>query len=138
MDQPYTQNLAASGGTGGPYSWILSAGRLPEGLSLDAKGAITGTPAKAGSFALTLQVNDAAGAKPRSQEFTIDVTGQRDQDVPLSIMPLDTDMSRRLPTRYPDDSWIMWAGRRSRQPETATPNTTHQLRVEHVRALETA
>lgn len=57
----YSQTLAASGGTP-PYSWSLVAGALPPGLSLNQQGAVTGTPASAGSFAFTVRVTDAAAA----------------------------------------------------------------------------
>jgi hypothetical protein len=71
---PYPQRLAATGGTP-PYKWTLTAGKLPDGLSLDSAGTFTGTPTVAGTFTLTLQVSDAGGSKPKAQEFTI-VVGQ--------------------------------------------------------------
>src|SRR5205085_1448488 len=40
----YSQTLTAAGGAGG-YRWSLSAGALPAGLTLDASGLISGTPA---------------------------------------------------------------------------------------------
>ncbi|HTB11342.1 MAG TPA: putative Ig domain-containing protein [Bryobacteraceae bacterium] len=56
----YTGALAATGGTS-PYTWALSAGTLPAGLSLNAStGAITGTPTTAATSSLTVQVTDAA------------------------------------------------------------------------------
>jgi Putative Ig domain len=56
----YTTTLAASGGTK-PFSWSITSGTLPTGLSLNAStGAITGTPtAAATGTALTFQVQDA-------------------------------------------------------------------------------
>ncbi len=58
--QAYTGQLAAIRGTE-PYAWSLveGAGNLPPGLSLDAGGAISGTPTAAGSFAFTVRVTDA-------------------------------------------------------------------------------
>lgn len=59
----YTQSLAASGGVV-PYSWRISTGILPEGLSLNAStGGITGTPARSGSENFTVEVTDNAGLK---------------------------------------------------------------------------
>ena len=70
LNSPYGPvALAPSGGTP-PYTWTLTAGKLPDGLNLDPAGKITGTPTAAGSFKFTLQVSDAA-AKTKSQEFTI-------------------------------------------------------------------
>src|SRR6202171_697680 len=47
VNTPYTVTRAASGGTS-PYTWSLTSGTLPAGLSLDAAtGAISGTPTAA-------------------------------------------------------------------------------------------
>lgn len=52
--------LNATGGTL-PYSWAISKGTLPAGLALNATtGAISGTPAAAGSFSFTATVSDSA------------------------------------------------------------------------------
>ncbi|HZY05685.1 MAG TPA: Ig domain-containing protein, partial [Anaeromyxobacteraceae bacterium] len=56
----YSATLSASGGTT-PYSWSVSAGSLPAGLSLAAAtGIISGTPAAAGSSSFTVRVADAS------------------------------------------------------------------------------
>jgi pro-kumamolisin-like protein/MBG domain-containing protein/Big-like domain-containing protein/putative Ig domain-containing protein len=57
----YSQTLAATGGAG-PYTWQLTAGRLPSGLTLNpATGLISGTPTSPvpGSI-LTFQVTDTS------------------------------------------------------------------------------
>jgi hypothetical protein len=58
----YSQTLNATGGTGG-YSWTLTSGTLPQGLSLGNSGAITGTPTAAVTANLTFQVSDSAGTR---------------------------------------------------------------------------
>jgi hypothetical protein len=58
----YSQTLAATGGTGGGYTWLLTAGVLPAGLSLSALGVISGTPPTAGTLSFTVQVRDSAGS----------------------------------------------------------------------------
>ncbi|MBI3882571.1 MAG: SUMF1/EgtB/PvdO family nonheme iron enzyme [Verrucomicrobia bacterium] len=55
---PYTNALAASGGTA-PYSWDVSAGALPGGLSMDTNGVVSGTPTNAGAFNFTARVTDS-------------------------------------------------------------------------------
>jgi len=58
----YSQMLSAAGGKT-PYAWSLSAGSLPAGLGLNSStGAISGTPATAGTSNFTVQVTDANGA----------------------------------------------------------------------------
>ncbi|WP_431924312.1 Ig domain-containing protein [Nonomuraea jabiensis] len=54
----YEQRLQAKGGV--PfYDWQVTGGSLPEGLTLDRfTGAITGKPAKAGSYEFTVQLRD--------------------------------------------------------------------------------
>jgi hypothetical protein len=69
VDQPYSQTLAASGGTP-PYKWTLFSGTLPAGLNLDPKGLISGKPTAKVTGKFTLQVSDAA-AKTQTLEFTI-------------------------------------------------------------------
>jgi hypothetical protein len=57
----YAQTLGASGGTS-PYSWSVSNGSLPAGLSLAASGAVSGTPSAAGSSNFTVKVTDSTSA----------------------------------------------------------------------------
>ena len=55
----YSQTPTVTGGTG-PFSWALTAGSLPAGVTLDATtGALSGTPTAAGTFSATLTVTDA-------------------------------------------------------------------------------
>jgi hypothetical protein len=65
----YFQNLVASGGTGTGYSWTVTAGALPAGLSLGSSGSpcpgnpcqIIGTPSTAGPSSFTVQLTDSDG-----------------------------------------------------------------------------
>ncbi|HEX3746262.1 MAG TPA: putative Ig domain-containing protein [Bryobacteraceae bacterium] len=56
----YGQTLMASGGSGS-YTWTLTSGALPTGLSLSPSGAITGTPTAAQTASFTAVVNDIGG-----------------------------------------------------------------------------
>ena len=54
----YRAQLVAAGGKR-PYSWRLSSGSLPAGLSLSSSGVLSGTPRQAGDFAFVVEVQDA-------------------------------------------------------------------------------
>ena len=51
------------GATGGlqPYTWTISTGALPDGLTLATGGQVSGTPTRGGGFSFTVQVSDAGG-----------------------------------------------------------------------------
>jgi CSLREA domain-containing protein len=63
--------LSATGGTGS-YSFTVTAGSLPNGISLLSTGAFTGPPTAAGTFNFTVQVTDG-GSQPASKGFSITV-----------------------------------------------------------------
>lgn len=54
--------ITASGGTA-PYTFAVSAGALPPGLTLSSDGVISGTPTQSGSFTVTITATDAAGCQ---------------------------------------------------------------------------
>jgi hypothetical protein len=59
QNQTYSAMLAATGGLT-PYTWNITAGSLPAGLSLNSStGAITGAPTGGGTSTFTVQVTDA-------------------------------------------------------------------------------
>ena len=58
----YNQTVAASGGTGLLFSWTVTSGSIPNGLSLNAStGLISGTPTAPGPYNFTITVDDALG-----------------------------------------------------------------------------
>jgi hypothetical protein len=64
-------NLFADGGTP-PYTWAITAGTLPPGLSLQVSpGRITGTPTTAGTFTFTVQPTDSTGVAGTPKEFDL-------------------------------------------------------------------
>ena len=56
----YSQTLAATGGTM-PCTWALSDGTLPDGVTLNSAGVISGSPTNSGTFSFTVQLTDYAG-----------------------------------------------------------------------------
>ena len=55
----YSQVLTASGGTA-PYSYKVTGGALPAGLTLSSSGVLSGTPTASGSFAFTVTATDSS------------------------------------------------------------------------------
>nr|WP_184442037.1 putative Ig domain-containing protein [Xanthomonas cannabis] len=70
----YTQNLSASGGTA-PYTFALSAGALPAGVTLNASGVLSGTPTASGSFNFTVSATDSGAPTTGSRAYTLVVAG---------------------------------------------------------------
>ena len=77
---PYGVHLDAAGGDG-QYSWSVSAGALPPGLTLSTSGDLTGTPAKAGAFSFDARVQ--SGTAEKTQTYSITVT---DGSLPLAVV----------------------------------------------------
>jgi Putative Ig domain len=67
----YSQTLTASGGTT-PYTWAVTSGALPVGLSLNAStGVISGTPTTASTpAAVQFTVTDSATPTPATANAT--------------------------------------------------------------------
>src|SRR5581483_11009933 len=64
----YSATLGAQGGTS-PYTWSISAGTLPAGLSLSAStGAITGSPTAGGTSSFTVTVHDNSSSRQQASK----------------------------------------------------------------------
>jgi len=84
----YSQTLTGSGGTA-PYTFAVTAGTLPAGLTLSAAGLLSGTPTATGTFNFTVTGTDsvncaatrargraAAASRNRGTSATIDGRGR--------------------------------------------------------------
>jgi hypothetical protein len=70
----YSQTISVSGGKT-PYSWTISSGTLPAGLSLSNNGTISGTPTGSGASTFTVQVSDSSSPKlTASQSYTVTIS----------------------------------------------------------------
>jgi len=66
----YIQTISVTGGVA-PYSFAISAGALPSGLSLNATtGVISGNPTASGAANFTVKVTDSSGGTPASASVT--------------------------------------------------------------------
>jgi len=84
----YNQAVTASGGTA-PYTFSVSSGSLPAGLSLNAStGAIIGTPTGSGASIFTIQVSDSGG-NTGSRSYTINI-GTNSLSVNPASLPAGT------------------------------------------------
>ncbi|HIJ86311.1 MAG TPA: S8 family serine peptidase [Desulfuromonadales bacterium] len=80
----YSATLAASGGKSA-YSWSITSGTLPAGLTLSTTGVISGTPTTAtAATGITFQVTDANG-KTASKALNITVSA-----APLAVTQLNS------------------------------------------------
>ncbi len=59
VNLPYSQTLSASGGTA-PYSFAVTSGALPAGLTLSSAGVLSGTPTASGTFTFTVTATDSS------------------------------------------------------------------------------
>jgi len=56
----YSQTLTAAGGTA-PFTWSITSGNLPAGVTLSAAGTISGTPTATGTSTFTVRATDSGG-----------------------------------------------------------------------------
>jgi Calcineurin-like phosphoesterase len=83
VNQAYSYQAAATGTT--PITWSLPT--APPGMAVSAAGLISWTPAAAGSFAVTLQAQNATGAT--AQSWTIVVSAAPLQTTTITLAPTD-------------------------------------------------
>jgi large repetitive protein len=76
----YSLQFTATGGNGGPYTYVINGGTLPAGLSDSSSGLISGTPTESGTFQFTESATDGSG-NVGQVTITLTVTGS------LSIIP---------------------------------------------------
>jgi hypothetical protein len=99
----YSVPLAASGGTP-PYSWAVTVGSLPAGLSLaSSTGMISGTPTTAATSSFTAQVTDSASrTATASLGITVSAAGVIDQSILPAIYQTTWDPG--IPGGIPADN----------------------------------
>ena len=68
---PYGQTISVTGGAQ-PYSFAVTAGELPEGLTLQPSGELTGTPTATGTSLFTVSATYANGCES-SADYSIEV-----------------------------------------------------------------
>lgn len=72
IGRDFIQNIQVSGGTA-PYTFAVTAGVLPAGLTLNPSGLLLGTPTADGTFSFVVTATDFAGATIM-QSFAVVIT----------------------------------------------------------------
>jgi uncharacterized protein YhjY with autotransporter beta-barrel domain len=85
--QAYNQTFGATGGVA-PYTYAVTGGALPTGLTLSPAGVLSGSPTQGGMFTFTVSATDAStGAGPYtvSQAVTLTVSGSTIAVAPANL-----------------------------------------------------
>jgi hypothetical protein len=88
----YSQTITASGGTS-PYTFAVTSGTLPAGLTLTPAGVLAGTPTTAGTSTFTVTASDASGCTG-ALSYTIVIAAAA---VPPPVCPVITLSPPTLP-----------------------------------------
>ena len=96
----YSQTLTADGGTP-PYTFAVTAGSLPSGLTLSPAGLLSGMPSAGGTFNFTVTATDSNGCKGsityalvacsqitiRPDSFPSDLVAGQFYSIPIWVVP---------------------------------------------------
>jgi hypothetical protein len=87
--------LVASGGVG-PYTWTISGGQLPPGLTLSNDGIIEGTPTQLGKFNFTAKVTDSQTPTQAYDTLTTSITINTTLSLTATSLPTGLEVAVRL------------------------------------------
>jgi hypothetical protein len=92
----YSSTLSATGGKL-PYTWTLSSGSLPSGITVQSAGSISGTTSQTGSFTATIEVTDSSSPKlTSSKSLTLTVNAA----VAITITPTTASVASGASTAF--------------------------------------
>jgi hypothetical protein len=84
---PYSATITTVGGTA-PYTYRITSGTVPPGLTLAPDGTLSGTPTAAGTYTFIVQSTDAHGATD-TQQMTVTIsapTSATTQGPPVGVL----------------------------------------------------
>ena len=84
----YLQAISTANGTA-PFSFTISAGTLPPGLSLPSGGLLNGTPTVAGTYNFTVRATDALG-NTGTRAYTVVIAGSSTLTLAPATVPNGT------------------------------------------------
>lgn len=112
----YSQSFSASGGTGTGYTFAVSSGSLPSGLSLSSGGSLSGTPlGGGGSFSIT--ATDSLG-HTATGSYSIAISGAV---LALSVGSAPTNNGNNYGVGF-SNGWESFSGSFSNSMGSLTPN----------------
>jgi len=85
VGRAYSIPLHGQGGSI-PYTWSLTSGTIPPGLTLGSAGSLTGTPTQAGDYTFTLTLTDASNHTV-SAPFTLTIASTFAITTPSPLTP---------------------------------------------------
>jgi uncharacterized protein YhjY with autotransporter beta-barrel domain len=101
---PYNQTLTATGGTA-PYTFAVSVGALPAGVTLSSAGVLSGTPTVSGTFAFTVRATDNLGFQG-TRAYSLNIVQRpdpsRDPEV-RGLLESQADATRRFASSQVDN-----------------------------------
>ena len=91
----YSQQFSATGSV--PFTWSISAGTLPSGLTIDStSGQLSGTPASTGSYSFTVRATNDAGTNDKAFSGTITGTAPSITTTTLTALVQGLAFSQQL------------------------------------------
>ena len=127
---PYSASLTATGGTGSNV-WSLKTGQLPDGMTLDATGVLSGTPTTAGNATFTVRATDAVYAATFAEAtlaLTVDAPAPVKQSKPVREIVLYAADATRIAGTWSivADAWAA-GGKRVWNKDNNAPKLTAAL-----------
>jgi hypothetical protein len=109
VSQAYSQTLTANTTATGTFSWSVSAGSLPAGITLGASTgktvSVSGTPTAAGTSNFSVRVTNGTSSTTQSYSLVVNAAGSTTPATNLIPNPSFTNGSANAPTSWSLDFW---------------------------------
>jgi hypothetical protein len=132
VNAAYSNPLGVYGGTA-PYSWTVTGGSLPQGLSLSKEGLLSGTPGAAGNSQFTVQVTDSQGQSGSATLTLAAGAPPIDYVVPSSVEAGSAAFTLTVAgSGFAPGATVMWGVASSPTPSAPTAGSAAQLATTYV------